>query len=46
MPKPPKIFENHLDMLIYSTFAILTIQPLWQLIQDWKQGQDKPLYPT
>ena len=32
------VFENCLDMLFFAIFAIL--------IQDWDQGQDKPLNST
>ena len=35
-------FENYMDMLIFITFAIFVAWPLQNLIQDWKQGQDKP----
>ena len=34
-----KLCYLYLDMLIFSTFAIFIPQPLWHLIQDWKQGQ-------
>ena len=32
--------ETYLDMNCFSTFEILNTQPLWILVQGWKQGQE------